>query len=122
MWILEYCSFLLYGGPVVWYCLPMEMAICEIYFGIYAAFERTYARDSEQAKALEIVVVSEEKLRSTLTEAQKDLFKQLDDVVAELASVSNADSFVEEYQLGVNLILAAFSEHVEELKRYFKKP
>lgn len=45
------------------------------------------------------------------------VFKQYDDAVADLASVSNADCFVEGYQLGVNLILAAFPEHVDELKQ-----
>ena len=114
MWFLEMFSVLLYGGSVVWYCLPMEVAICEIN---YAAFERTYSRESEQAKALGIVVDLEEKLRSMLSEEQKALFKQYDDAVADLASVSNADCFVEGYQLGVNLILAAFPEHVEELKQ-----
>lgn len=52
-----------------------------------------------------------------LSEEQITLFKQYDDAVADLASVSNADCFVEGYQLGVNLILAAFPEHVEELKQ-----
>ena len=31
--------------------------------------------------------------------------------------ISNADCFVEGYQLGINLILAAFPEHVEMLKQ-----
>ena len=88
-----------------------------MYYGNYAAFERTYTRESEQAKALGIVVDLEERLQNTLTEVQKDLFKQCDDAVAELTSVSNADSFVEGYQLGVNLILAAVPEHLEELKQ-----
>jgi len=52
-----------------------------------------------------------------LSEEQKALFKQYDDAVADLASVSNVDCFVEGYQLGVNLILAAFPEHVEMLKQ-----
>ena len=88
-----------------------------LYYGNYVAFERTYSRESEQAKALGIVVDLEEKLRSMLSEEQKALFKQYDDAVADLASVSNADCFVEGYQLGVNLILAAFPEHVEMLKQ-----
>ena len=53
-----------------------------------------------------------------LSEEQKAVFKQYDDAVADLASVSNADSFVEGYQLGVNLILAAFPEHVDVLKQF----
>lgn len=95
----------------------MRDILRDLYYGNYAAFERTYTRDSEQAKALEIVVDLEEKLWNTLTEAPKELFKKYDDAVADLASVSNADSFVEGYQLGVNLILAAFPEHVETLKQ-----
>lgn len=95
----------------------MRDILRDLYYGNYAAFERTYSRESEQAKALGIVVDLEERLRSMLSEEQKALFKQYDDAVADLASVSNADCFVEGYQLGVNLILAAFPEHVEELKQ-----
>ena len=100
-----------YGGG------DMRDILRDLYYGNYAAFERTYSRESEQAKALGIVVDLEEKLRSMLSEEQKALFKQYDDAVADLASVSNADCFVEGYQLGANLILAAFPEHVEELKQ-----
>lgn len=95
----------------------MRDILRDLYYGNYAVFERTYTRESEQAKTLGNVVDLEEKLRNTLTEAQKDLFRQYDDTVAELASVSNADSFVEGYQLGVNLILVAFPEHVDALKQ-----
>ncbi len=95
----------------------MRDILRDLYYGNYAAFEHTYSRESEQAKALGYVVELEEKLRNTLTEAQKDLFKQYDDAVADLASVSNADCFVEGYQLGVNLILAAFPGHTDMLKR-----
>lgn len=95
----------------------MRDILRDLYYGNYAAFECTYSRESEQAKALGIVVDLEEKLRNMLSEEQKVVFKQYDDAVADLASVSNADSFVEGYQLGVNLILAAFPEHVEELKQ-----
>lgn len=89
----------------------------DLYYGNYAAFERTYSRESEQAKVLGMVVDLEEKLRNMLSEEQKAIFKQYDDAVADLASVSNADCFVEGYQLGVNLILAAFPEDVDELKK-----
>ena len=101
-----------HGGGV------MRDILRDLYYGNYAAFERTYSRESEQAKALGIVVDLEEKLRSMLSEEQKALFKQYDDAVADLASVSDADCFVEGYQLGVNLILAAFPEHVEALKQF----
>ena len=87
-----------------------------MYYGNYAAFKHTYTRESEQAKALEIVVDLEEKLRNTLTEEQKALFKQYDDAVAELSGVTNMNSFIEGYKLGINLILAAFPEHVNVLK------
>ena len=95
----------------------MQDILRDLYYGNYAAFERTYSRESEQAKALGIVVDLEEKLQNVLSEEQRALFKQYDDAVADLASISNADCFVEGYQLGVNLILAAFPEHVEELKQ-----
>lgn len=95
----------------------MRDILRDLYYGNYAAFERTYSHESKQAQALGIVVDLEEKLRNILSEEQKALFKQYDDAIADLASVSNADCFVEGYQLGVNLILAAFPEHVEELKQ-----
>lgn len=95
----------------------MRDILRDLYYGNYAASEYTYTRESEQAKALEIVVDSEEKLRNTLTEEQKALFKQYGDAVAELASVTNVDCFIEGYRLGVNLILAAFPEHVNTLKQ-----
>ena len=96
----------------------MRDILRDLYCGNYAAFERTYTRESEQAKALGIVVDLEEKLRNMLLEEQKAVFKQYYDAVADLASVSNADSFVEGYQLGVNLILAAMPEHMEALKQF----
>ena len=101
-----------HGGGV------MRDILRDLYYGNYTAFERTYSRESEQAKALGIVVDLEEKLRNVLSEEQRALFKQYDDAVADLASISNAESFVEGYQLGVNLILAAFPEHTEALKRF----
>ena len=101
-----------HGGGV------MRDILRDLYYGNYAAFERTYTRESEQSKALGIVVDLEEKLRNMLSEEQKAVFKQYDDAVADLASISNADSFVEGYQLGVNLILAAIPEHMEALKRF----
>ena len=96
----------------------MRDILRDLYYGNYAAFERTYSCESEQAKALGIVVDLEETLRGMLSDEQKALFKQYDDAVAELASVSNTDCFVEGYQLGVNLILAAIPEHMEALKRF----
>ena len=96
----------------------MRDILRDLYYGNYAAFERTYTWESEQSKALAIVVDLEEKLRNMLSEEQKAVFKQYDDAVADLASVSNADSFVEGYQLGVNLILAAIPEHMESLKQF----
>lgn len=93
----------------------------DLFYGNYAAFERIFARDSEQAKALGIVVDLEKKLKKVLPAELQILFKLYDDAVADLASVSNIDSFVEGYQLGVNLILAAFPEHVERLKGMLAK-
>ena len=95
----------------------MRDILRDLYYGNYAAFERTYTQESEQSKVLGIVVDLEEKLRNMLSEEQRALFKQYDDAVADLASVSNADCFVEGCRLGVNLILVAFPEHVEELKQ-----
>ena len=95
----------------------MRDILRDLYFGRYAAFERTYSHESEYAQALGVVVDLEEKLRNILSEEQKTLFKQYDSAVADLASVSNANCFEEGYQLGVNLILAAFPEYLEELKQ-----
>ena len=49
----------------------MRDILRDLYYGNYSAFERTYSRDSEQAKALGIVVDLEEKLRNMLSEEQK---------------------------------------------------
>ena len=44
----------------------MRDILRDLYYGNYAAFERTYSRESEQAKALGIVVDLEEKLALSL--------------------------------------------------------
>ena len=49
----------------------MRDILRDLYYGNYAAFERTYSREFEQAKALGIVVDLEEKLRNILSEEQK---------------------------------------------------
>lgn len=64
----------------------MRDILRDLYYGNYAAFERTYSCESEQAKAPGIVVDLEKKLRSMLSEEQKALFKQYDDAVADMAS------------------------------------
>ena len=93
----------------------MKKIILDLYNGNYSAFERRFAPNCEQTKALNRVVELEEEVQKTIPAEYQPLIKAYGDALSDLSSISCQDDFLEGYRLGVRLMLAAWPENAEEI-------
>lgn len=88
----------------------MKNIITDLYRGNYAAFERPFGHNSEQARILDRIINLEERIKAVLPAESHSLLKEYEDAVADLSGASCERDFFEGYRLGIRLMIAAWPD------------
>lgn len=83
----------------------------ELWYGKIRPFERSVKQCGEYAIVQEKIAELEHQLTALLPETDRNLVEEFCDRHSECESISEQDSFVRGFQLGVRLLLAAAGEY-----------
>lgn len=82
----------------------------DLYYGNLFPHEKCAKLDYEVKELLKLLNRNEEKLTSTLTELQKEIFEKYKDCNYEISEISERESFIKGFQLGARIIIEAISQ------------
>lgn len=77
----------------------------DLYYGNLHPWERKVEKGSQEDKTVKIIASNEEKLISTLSEQQKELFIKAKDSYKELLNISEREAFVNGYTLATRIMV-----------------
>ena len=86
----------------------MDTIINELWYGNISPFEQCTRGDKRLKELLKLVVRNREELDGTLTDAQKEALKKLEECMNEMHCITESDAFSYGFRLGVQLMAEAF--------------
>ena len=82
----------------------------DLYLGGFHPGERTFARNSQYAKALDETVKAGDALTNSLTEEQKELFEDYMTAQREVNVLTDCETFCRAFQLGAKIMMDVLTE------------
>jgi len=89
----------------------MKSILHELYYGNISPNEKSFIRDSEYGKTIQVVSDSEEKLLKLLNDEEKELLKTFSNAQGDLNTISVADSFADGFCLGMRIAIEIMQKH-----------
>lgn len=77
----------------------------DLYYGKIAPYEVNVDSGSEYDKISKLVVHYDETLTATLTEQQKEMFKNFKEAKMDLLNLGERDAFIRGFSLGVKMMI-----------------
>lgn len=93
----------------------MRNVLHELFDGKLSRDQMEYEKDQPYSRAYNAAVIAEEALLESLTEQQKNLFREFENAIDEAQSIIRREDFAAGFQIGARIMMAVLDERPGEI-------
>lgn len=98
----------------------MRNVLYDLFDGRLSRDQMEYEKDQPYSRAYDAAMIAEEALLESLTEQQKDLFREFENAIDEAQSIIRREDYAAGFQTGARIMLAVLDERPGEIHQITK--